>query len=328
MFQEGIIPNEVTYVSTLGICRDEATLLLGKHLHSCIVNDNYKRDVSVQNALISMYGNSGSVHDAETIFLGMAERNVVAWTSMMGVYAQNGKGLEALALYERMQQDRIQGDRTTLLCVLDACTSCLALGRGEQELHRFVECGSEIDSVITTSLLNLYGKCGCLDDAKTIFDRIHDRGLVSWTAMIALCAQHGECLVAFELFQQMQQREIFPDDLTFICMLYACSHAGLMQEAQHLFLCMERDYEITPSVFHYACIIDLLGRAGCLDEAETLVNNLSFQPTGELLMALLGACRYKGDVERGEHYAKKMFRADPANAAPYVILSNIYSAWS
>ena len=214
------------------------------------------------------------------------------------------------------------------LCMLDACTLCLDLGRGEQELHGFLEYGSEIDSVTGTALINLYGKCGRLDDAKTMFYKLPDRGLVSWTVIIALCAQHGECLVVFNLFHQMQQLGIYPDDLTFICMLYACSHAGLIDEGQYLFLCMVHEHNITPSIDHYVCIVDLLGRAGCLDEANMLMHNLSLQPTSELLMAFLGACRYKGDVQHGENYANKMFRIDPTNAAPYVILSNIYSCWS
>ena len=328
MFQEGIIPNEVTYVSIFGAGRKEATFSLGKQLHSCIENGDHERDVNVQNALISMYGNSGSINNAETVFRGMTERNIVSWTSMMGVYAENGEGVEALAFYKLMQSEAIQPDRTMFLCVLDACTLCLDLGRGEQELHRFLECGSEIDSITGTALINLYGKCGRLDDAKMMFYKLPDRGLVSWTVIIALCAQHGECLVVFKLFHQMQQLGIYPDDLTFICMLYACSHAGLIDEGQYLFLCMIHEHSIIPSIDHYVCIVDLLGRAGCLDEANILMNNLSLQPTSELLMAFLGACRYKGDVEHGENDANKMFGIDPTNAAPYVILSNVYSSWS
>lgn len=327
MHQKGVIPNEVTYVSVLDACSKQASFVKGKQVHSCIVNSRFELNVAVGNSLINMYGKCGSLQHAHMVFSKMGGRNVVSWTSMMAVYAHHGQGHEALVLYEFMQRETIRPDKATFLCILDACTSCGALAKGEHVLHQFLECGFEFDSVIGTALINLYGKCGNLDDARRTFDRLPDQGVVSWTVMIAVCAQHGQCQEAIKRFYQMQHEGITAaDKLTFVSILSACSHAGLIDEGQHFFTSMVWEHGIPPSIEHYVCMVDLFGRAGRLDEAETLLNSTPLQPTGELLMAFLGACRYKEDVERGEHYAKKMFRVDPTNAAPYVMLSNIYCA--
>lgn len=324
MQQKGVVPNEITLVGLLDACSKQASLVKGKQVHACIVNSRYEQDVTLGNSLIYMYGTCNDLQHAQMVFSKMTERNVISWTSMITAYTFHGKAKEALLLYEFMQKEAIRPDRATFIGILDACTSCVDLSKGEQVLHEYLECGFELDHVIRTALVNLYGKCGSLNDARRMFERLQKQAMVSWTVMISVCALHGQCQEALKLLQLMQRYEITPDELTYVGILSACSHSGLIDEGQHIFTAMIEEYGICPSTQHYVCMVDLFGRAGCLDEAEVLLKSLP--PTGELLMAFLGACRYKGDIERGEHYAKLMFHVDPTNPAPYVMLWNILSA--
>eukprot|EP00249_Psilotum_nudum_P016668 c25935_g8_i1 orf=2-886(+) len=172
----------------------------------------------------------------------------------------------------------------------------------------------------------MYAKCGSLDDARRVFDQMNQRNVVSWTAMIAAYAQNGYGKESLELFQQMHSEGVKPNRITFVSILSACSHAGLLDDGWRYFNSMRKDPGMVPAVEHYGCMIDLLGRAGRLDEAESLVNNAPFGNYAGAWMTLLGACRIHGDVDRGARAAECIFELDPHNAAPFVLLSNIYSA--
>eukprot|EP00249_Psilotum_nudum_P015210 c25216_g11_i1 orf=2-868(+) len=172
----------------------------------------------------------------------------------------------------------------------------------------------------------MYGKCGNVDDAKSVFNKMPQWDVVSWTAMIAAYAYNGRAKLAIELFRQLEFEGVIPNEITFLHILTACSHAGLVDEGRHFFTSMSGHYSIRPTLEHYGCMVDLLGRAGLLDEAEDMINNMPAQPNAIIWMALLGACQIHCDVERGERAAEHAFFLDPENAAPYVSLSNIYAA--
>lgn len=323
---EGIVPDKVTFVSMFDACARLPALADGKRMHAQIVVKGFELDVTVGTAIINMYGKCGITEEARRLFDLLPERNTITWSSMIGAYVQHEQGNDAFRLYARMHQECIKPDRITYISILDVCASMAALAEGEQVHVEVVMEAYESDDVVGTALISLYGKCGSLEAAWAVFNKMSVQGVVTWNALIAGYAQHGHGKVTLELFYQMQDAGVRPTEVTFISVLNACSHAGLVKEGRHCFYTMSQKYGITASTDHYGCMVDLLGRAGLLDEAEGLINSMLDQPTAVTWMSLLGACRYQTDIKRGERAASNLFRLDPENAAPCVMLSNLYAA--
>ncbi|KAJ7533971.1 hypothetical protein O6H91_13G073700 [Diphasiastrum complanatum] len=328
----GIKPNQSTFVSALDACAVQGLLDKGKHIHGSIVEGGYEGQVVVATALISMYGKCGSLEEARKVFAKMPHRNVITWNAMIAACAQNGQGKEALDWFDRMQLQRLKPNQITFVCVLDACASLAALEIG-QEIHAAItEAGYEghvsyYDGqvVVGTALVNMYGKCGSVDEARSVFSRMRYRNVISWNAMILACAQNGQGEEALDLFNEMQHQGIKPDHITFLGVLAACSHTGQVDKARQFFQSMSKDHGIAQKVDHYVCLIDILGRAGHLGEAEQFINTMPIE-NASVWLCLLGACRVHGDVERGVRAANRVIKLDPENAAPYVLLSNILAA--
>ncbi|KAJ7526566.1 hypothetical protein O6H91_16G012500 [Diphasiastrum complanatum] len=329
----GFKPNPITFVCALDACASLADLKKGQEIHAAIVEAGYEGRadmgngfLNMHNALVNMYGKCGSLEDARRVFSRMPSRTVASWTAMITACSQNGHSKEALCLFNRMQSDGIKPDQITFVTVLDACTSLAALEKG-QEIHAaIVECGYEEQVVVGTALINLYGKCGSLEDARNVFGRMPVRDVVSWNAMIAACAHNGHGMEALDLFDYMQSDGFKPNHVTFLSVLAACSHTGRVDAARRYFNSMREDHSLIPKVEHNVCLIDILGRAGLLDDAENLINSMPLESKARVWLCLLGACRIYGDVERGARAASHAIKLDPENAAPYVLLSNIYAA--
>lgn len=217
-------------------------------------------------------------------------------------------------------------DKSTFASMLDACASLTALLNGKQIHSRIVGHHIEADTAVRTSLVNMYGKCGNLKEAQATFHGVSKQNLISWTALIAAYAQHGEPKEALQILDQLAGQSFLPDDATFVNVLSACSRAGFFDEGCTCFVKMVQTYGFEPALDHYCCMIDLLGRAGHLDSAEALIGGMPCQPSAVLWMALLGSCRYQTDIERGEHVAKHVFELNPEKGGLYVVLSNIYAA--
>jgi pentatricopeptide repeat protein len=244
------------------------------------------------------------------------------------VYAQHGKDKVAFELFEDMQGRGIAPDRLTFSSILSMCANQGLLFEGKRIQELFKNRGFQPDKVVGSALISLYGKCGSLTEAEDVFNSMPEQDVVLWNSLITAFSQNGQGEYALELFRRMQRKQIRPSSITFISVLSACSHVGLLDEAYHHFASMEEWYGITPVVDHYNCMIDLLSRAGRLDDAEELLNAMTVKPTASSLMALLGACRNILDHVRGQRIAEKAFLIDPANPSPYVILSSIYAAAS
>lgn len=183
-----------------------------------------------------------------------------------------------------------------------------------------------IDDFVGSSLINMYAKCGSIHLAQQVFDNMFNRDVVSWNAIILGYGMHGYAENALALFREMQQEGVMPDHITFIAVLSACSHAGFVDEGCKYFVCMTSDHHITPRVEHYACLVDLLGRSGRLDEACNFIKNMPIEPGVGVWGALLGACGIHGNLELGEHVSEKLISLNPKNVSNYVSLSNIYAA--
>ncbi|KAJ7536443.1 hypothetical protein O6H91_12G069800 [Diphasiastrum complanatum] len=325
MKQEGVQPDDVTFVVLLKACASIAALEQGKQLHSQIIRRGFEADMIVRSTLVDMYAKCGCTEDARELFNNMRERDVVSWNAMIAGYAQNGLGKEALALYEQMQLEGVQPNNVTFVVVLKACASIAALEEGKQLHSHIIKRGFESDVIVGSSLVDMYAKCGCLEDAHQLFNNMSTRNVVSWNAMIAGYAQNGLGKEALALYEQMKQEGVQPDNVTYICVLSACSRSGLVDEGRHLFDSMCKTHGVTPTMEHYACMVDLLGRAGCLADAEDFIIKLPIQPDSVVWMTLLGAARNYGHVEIGRRAFDCVVKLEPENASAYVLLSNIYA---
>lgn len=217
-------------------------------------------------------------------------------------------------------------DKLTFISVLSACASHVHLAKCKCIHACVVGSVFEVDLVVGNALLSMYGKCGSLDNAQSIFDKLPTRDVFSWNAMIAAHAQNGRSKLALQLLPSMQKEGVMPDKVTFVCLLAACSNAGLVDEGNDFFVSMQQDHGLTPDAEHFNCMINLLGRVGRLEEAEDLIHKMPFEPTPVSWLTLLGACKHHVDVERGERAADLLFRMDPSDVAPYMLLSNMYVA--
>eukprot|EP01018_Ginkgo_biloba_P038447 Gb_32439 [translate_table: standard] len=326
MQHAGTKPNQFTFSNVLSICAGFPALEWSKQLHGYIVRTGFESNVFVGNALVDMYAKCGSIEDAYQVFNNMPEQDVVSWNAMIGAYAQNGDGVEALKLFCEVEWTDVKPDKFMFASVLSACASLAALEHGKHIHGSIIRTGFGLDAFVSSTLVDMYAKCGSVEDARQVFDNMPEQDLVSWTAMIGGYAQNGCGKQALELYEMMLGKIMKPNYVTFVGVLSACSHAGLVDEGRHYFNSMSRDHCITPRAEHYGCMIDLLGRAGCLDEAEDLINNMPFKPNAIVWGALLGACRIHGKSELGKLAAECLFELEPNNASTYVLLSNMYAA--
>eukprot|EP01018_Ginkgo_biloba_P019053 Gb_20266 [translate_table: standard] len=326
MHHEGMKANQFTFASSVSACASLSALEVGKQVHAYAIKTGVESGVCVGSALVDMYVKCGSIEDAQNVFDIMPEHDVVSWTAVISGYSQNGYGENALKYFCQMQQVGIKSNQYTFSSVLRASASLVALQLGKQVHAQIHKTGLNFDVFAASALVDMYGKCGIIEDARRVFDKMSEQAMVSWNAMISGYAQHGHAMEALQLFEQMQLAGMQPDHITFIGVLSACSHAGLLNEGRHFFDSLSRDYGITPTREHYSCMVDLLGRAGCLDEARDFINNMPFEPDALVWGTLLGACRIHCNVKLGERVAEYLLELEPQAGATYVLLSNIYAA--
>lgn len=354
-------PDEATVVSTLSACSALKNLELGKEIHE-YVSTELQFTVRIGNALLDMYSKCGCLIIARQIFDTMPQKNVICWTSMVSGYVSCGlldkardlfdrspvrdlvlwtamiNGYvqfnnvdEAIALFRKMQMERISPDKFTLVALLTGCAQLGSLEQGEW-IHRYIEENRiPVDAVVGTALIEMYAKCGWVGKSLEVFDAIKEKDAASWTSIISALAMNGKTSKALELFSKLEQAGIRPDDITFIGVLSACSHGGLVEEGREYFNSMKNIYQIEPKLEHYGCLIDLFGRAGLLKEAEKMIEKIPNKDEKiviPLYGALLSACRTYGDVDMGERIAKLLMQMESSDASIHSLLANIYASAS
>ncbi|XP_057951851.1 pentatricopeptide repeat-containing protein At4g02750 [Malania oleifera] len=283
------------------------------------------QNVSSWNTMITGYAHSGDIAHARNFFDKMPRRDSISWAAIISGYAQSGFCEEALHLFIEMKRDGERLNRSSFTSTLSTCANLAALELGKQVHGRLVKAGFETGCYVGNALLAMYCKCGSIDEAYDIFEEIVVKDVVSWNTMIAGYARHGFGKEALLVFDSMKKAGINPDDVTMVGVLSACSHTGLVDRGTEYFHSMNCDYGITANSKHYTCMIDLLGRAGRLNDAQNLMKNMPFEPDAATWGALLGACRIHGSTELGEKAAKIIFEMEPENAGMYVLLSNLYA---
>eukprot|EP01018_Ginkgo_biloba_P033709 Gb_29557 [translate_table: standard] len=279
------------------------------------------------NAMIAGYAQNGHVKEALELFQKMPERDVVSWNAIIAGHAQHGLAEDALKLFQQMRVRGIKPNSETFSIILSACVHLEALDQGKKVHEIIIKNGSQFNRFVGSALVDMYAKCGSIENAQNVFDKMPQRDVVSWNAMIVGYALHGYGKEALQLFEQMQHVGVNPDRITFVGVLSACCHAGWVDEGWQLFARMGM-FHVTPTKEHYCCMVDLLGRAGCLDEAQDFINKMPIKPDAAVWSSLLSACRIHANMELGECVAEYLFELEPENAAPYVLLSNIYATAS
>lgn len=337
----GMLPDARTFVSMLKACCSLAvveeeklmygevlkpdSLKMGKLIHREIHRRGLAADVFVNNCLIHMYSKCGSISDAQNVFNGHPQRDAVAWNAMIVAYTEQEQENKAMSLYVQMRREGVLPTEATFLCVLKACGNVGALKMCIDIHQDVVEHGVEDSVIVASSLIHSYGKCGRMDKAHQLFNKLAKQDVVSWNGLVAGHARQGDYEMSLQCLQEMQDAGVQPDEVTFICLLTACSHAGMLSEGLHYFKNLSAGHGLTASTQHYSCIVDLLGRAGFLEQAQRLMAAMPTQPDLPMWLSLLGACRKHGEVELGKRAFDSAVDLDPKHTAPYILMSNIYA---
>ncbi|XP_021895947.1 putative pentatricopeptide repeat-containing protein At3g15930 [Carica papaya] len=357
MEKNAVKPSSVTLVLVLSACSKLKDLCIGQKVHDYVKNCGVEPSLILENALIDTYAACGEMDLALDIFQGMKTRDViswttivtgcvnawkidlarnyfdqmperdsVSWTAMIHGYIRMSCFKEALTLFREMQASNIEPNEFIMVSVLTACAHLGALEIGEWVRAYIEKKKVKNDVFVGNALIDMYFKCGSIERAWRTFNQMSHKDKFTWTAMVVGLAINGHAEEAIDMFLQMLEASIEPDEVTYVGVLSACTHAGLVDEGRKFFSTMISEHKIEPNVTHYGCMVDLLGRAGQLKEAHEIINNMTMQPNTIVWGTLLGACRVHKRPELAELAAQKILELDPDNGAVYVLLCNIYGA--
>ncbi|KAK7399767.1 hypothetical protein VNO78_10956 [Psophocarpus tetragonolobus] len=328
----GVVPCRYTVTGVLSIFSMMGDFDNGRAVHGFVTKMRYESSVVVSNALIDMYGKCNCVSDALSVFQEMVERDIFSWNSIISVHEQCGDHYGTLRLFDRMLENGVQPDLVTVTAILPACTHLAALMHG-REIHGYMivngfgkeDSHSDFDYVLlNNALMDMYAKCGDMRDARMIFDNMREKDVASWNIMITGYAMHGYGDAALDIFSRMCQAQMVPNEISFVGLLSACSHAGMVKEGLRFLSEMETKYGVSPSIEHYTSVIDMLCRAGQLMEAYDLVLTMPFKADPVGWRSLLAACRLHKDIDLAEIAASKVIELEPGHCGNYVLVSNVY----
>ncbi|KAI3448390.1 hypothetical protein Pfo_005055 [Paulownia fortunei] len=353
MVSVGVIPDETTWVAVISSCSSRGDPALAESVVKMLEDRGIRLNLFVKTALLDLYAKCGRLEMAQKIFneLGvyrnlvtwnsmisaymrtgdliaarelfdqMPEKNVVSWNSMIVGYAQNGQSALAIEFFKEMINERIMPDEVTIASVISACGHLGALELGNWVVDFITANRIKLSMSGYNSLIFMYSRCGSMNEAKMIFYEMETRDAVSHNALITGFAAHGNGIEALKLMEKMKNEGIELDRITYIGVLTACSHSGMLEEGSKVFETIE-----APDIDHYACIVDLLGRVGKLDEAKRMIEKMPMNPQAEIYGSLLNASRIHKRVDLGELAANKLFELEPENSGNYVLLSNMYAS--
>ncbi|XP_010049068.2 pentatricopeptide repeat-containing protein At2g20540 [Eucalyptus grandis] len=357
MLEDGkISPDEFTFPFLIKSCGGLGSEHLGSQVHAHVCKFGAAGQLVTENSLIDMYAKFGKLEDAYKVFDEMPQRDavswnglisghvrsgevmrarelfdempcktVVSWTTVISGYSQVGCYVDALEIFRQMQTVGVEPDEISIVSVLPACAHLGALEVGKW-IHMYADKHRLLHrTCICNALMEMYAKCGCIEQASRLFNEMKTRDVISWSTMICSLANHGKAHEAIELFQAMRRAGVDPNGVTFLGTLSACVHAGLVDEGMELFCSMKRDYELEPDIEHYGCLIDLLGRSGCLDQAMDVVQTMPMKPDSKIWGSLLSSCRTHGNLEMAIAAMEHLIELEPDFTGNYVLLANLYA---
>ncbi|XP_023538358.1 pentatricopeptide repeat-containing protein At4g21065-like [Cucurbita pepo subsp. pepo] len=335
MLSEGVEPNEYTLTSILSTCCVMLTLSLGAQIHSLSIKLGYGSSIPIKNSVMYLYLKCGWLIEAQKLFEGMETLNLITWNSMIAGHAKmmdaaeddlaaHKSGSTALNMFQKLHRSGIKPDLFTFSSVLSICSRLVALEQGEQTHAQIIKSGVLADVVVGTALISMYNKCGSIAEARKAFLEMPSRTLISWTSMITGFARHGLSQQALQLFEDMRLAGVKPNQITFVGVLSACSHAGLVDEALYYFEVMQKQYKIEPVMDHFACMIDMYMRLGRVEEAFDVVKKMNFEPNEIIWSMLIAGCRSHGNSELGFYAAEQLLKLRPKDTETYISLLNMY----
>ena len=357
MISANVAPDSVAIIAVLSACAQLKDPQLGKWIHSILDHHNIKfgRNLCVSminmyckcgnlgaarqifdftgfkhlpgcNAMIYGYCKLGHVEEARAIFDQMKTHDLISFNSLIAGYVQNSDIRDAIAMFLKLRQMGLKHDNVTMVSLLAACASLGALQQGRSLHAHLLVCSIKVDLHLQTSLLDMYAKCGRIDEACLMFNIMPEKDLLSWTAIISGLSLHGKGRTALDYFSAMKEEGIKPNGVAYVAVLTACSHSGLVSEGYRHFKEMRSIYQIEPEIEHYGCMIDLLSRSGRLREAEQLITTMMMEPNAVIWSSFLSACRFHGEVKLAEKAAHKLLLLEPQEDGGYVQLCNVYAS--
>ncbi|CAO2827983.1 unnamed protein product [Amaranthus hypochondriacus] len=320
--------NKFTVSSALAASAAIPSLISGKEIHGRIVRMRLESDSAVWSALSDMYAKCGSLREARCIFDKTLDRDVISWTAMIDGYFEEGKWEEGFKLLSDMLRSNVKLNEFTFCGVLKACADQALENTGKEVHGHMLRIGVDLDSFAASALVHMYSKCGNVRTARIAFEGLSKPDLVSWTSLIVGYAQNGQAKESLEFFELMLKSNTRPDHVTFVGVLSACTHAGMVEEGIQYFNSIKDRHGLIPIAEHYSCLIDLLSRAGRFKEVEEYISKMPMKPDRFLWASVLGGCRTHKNVKLAERAANALFEIEPENAATYTTLANIYATAS
>ncbi|PPR88904.1 hypothetical protein GOBAR_AA31790 [Gossypium barbadense] len=327
MRQKGLKPDPISFSFVIKSCVKFRSVFCGLQVHGRIIRDGFLSDCLLLTTLMEFYSSFASREDACKVFDEMFQKDTVAWNVLISCYLRNGRTRDVLMLFDNMKNEGVcEPDDVTCLLVTQACANLGALEFGEKA-HRYIkERGYGTARNLSNSLISMYSRCGCLDKAYDVFKGIGEKNVISWSAMISGLAMNGFGRDAILAFEEMRRTGVIPDEQTFTGLLSACSHCGLVDEGMEFLNQMSKEFGIMPNIHHYGCVVDLLGRAGLLEQAYRVIISMKVKPDATIWRTLLGACRIHGHFTLGERVIEHLIELKAQEAGDYVLLLNIYSS--
>lgn len=317
-------PDSYTLSTILPIFAKFVDVMKGKEIHGYAIRHGSDKELFIGSSLIDMYANCMLLEDSYKVFSLSPRKDTVSWNSIIAVCVQNARFDDGLNYFREMLKADIEPVASSFSSIIPACAHLTTLCLGKQLHGYIIRRGFDDNIFVASSLMDMYAKCGYIRVARWIFYKMEFQDTVSWTAMIMAYAMHGHAREAISFFKKMEIEGVKPNSRSFLAVLTACSHGGLVDEARKHFETMTQNYAIPPGLEHYAAVSDLLGRAGRLDEAYEFVCNMHIKPTEAVWSSLLSACRVHKNVELAEKVAREILRIDPHSVSAYVLLSNVY----
>ncbi|KAF5188780.1 Pentatricopeptide repeat-containing protein [Thalictrum thalictroides] len=319
-------PSLLTFVSLLGASALLSTIDLSRQIHGLLVKFGVAVDLYAGSSLVDVYSKCSCIEDARLVFEDMDEKDIVVWNAMIFGYTLNGQGEEALTLFLKLQLSRVKVDEFTFVALLTAASDLASLVHGKQFHNQLIKIGLELEPYISNALMDLYAKCGSIEEAQKMFDATDRRDVVCWNSMISRYAQHGQAEEALRMYERMRAEGIVPNYITFVGVLSACSHVGLVEIGLNFFASMIPEFGVEPGMEHYVSVVALLSRAGRLYEAKEFIDQMPIEPEAIVWRSLLSACRIAGDVHLGRYAAEMAISLNPQDSGSYVLLSNILAS--
>ncbi|KAL4326601.1 hypothetical protein HN51_033755 [Arachis hypogaea] len=327
MMDSGLVPDSITFLSLLSACGSSMAPNQGKQIHSYIIKLGFDKHAPVCNSLLTMYTKCSNLQDAFNVFEDISENaNLVSWNAILSACLQHKQAGESFRLFKLMISSANRPDNITIMNLLGTCAELASLEAGNQVHCLSVKSGLVLDVSVCNGLIDMYAKCGSLKSAQNVFDSTLNQNVISWSSLIVGYAQFGLAHEALNLFRRMRKFGIHPNEVTYLGVLSACSHIGLVEEGWHLYKTMQVELGIPPRREHFSCMVDLLARAGCLNEAETFIMKTGFDPDITTWKTLLSACKTHGNVDIAKRAAENILKLDPSSSAAMVLLCNIHAS--